>query len=353
MKKSKKHIVLITPGFPSNEMDTSCIPALQIFCKALIKNEELKLSVITLHYPFTTKSYAWNSIDVHPLGFQNRPSIPLISGRKVKNRIRDIHSKDPVDLLHSFWLGECSLAGYQFSRKNSIDHIITLMGQDARKGNRYARLLPVKEMNIISLSKFQQDLFYENYRAESTLIPWGVDSKSISPSAEKTIDVIGIGSLIPLKDYSAFIKIIHKLKVDFPDIKSEIIGEGKMRSKLEKQILALGLENNLTLLGSLSYEETQNRLAKSKVLLHTSQYESFGMVFAEALANNTYIVSRRTGFAKMSDHWHTGDTEDDFIFGCKKFLDSDKRHNADYPDIERTVQDYINHFYLKSDEGQN
>lgn len=344
MMKSKKHIVLITPGFPLNEMDTRCIPALQIYCNALNKKEGIKLSVITLHYPFTTKPYEWNHIDVYPLGFQNRLSIPYFSNKKVTRMIRIIYQNDPIDLIHSFWLGECSLAGHRFSKRNSIDHITTLMGQDAKKGNRYAKLLPLKEMKFVSVSKFQQDLFYKNYQVRSKLIPWGIDTNLMPPPEKKTIDIIGIGSLIPLKDHAEFINTISQLKNDFPGINAVIIGDGKLRSKLEKQINHLELEKNIKLVGSLSYAETQEHLAKSKILLHPSEYESFGMVFAEALANNTYIVSRRVGIAKNSAHWFICNTEKDFNKGCRKFLNSSSPNITEYPRIETTVRDYFDLF---------
>ena len=340
MTRSKKHIVLITPGFPSDEKDTRCIPALQIYCKALIKNENIKLSVLSLHYPFTTTTYKWNQIDVYPLGFMNRLITHFISNKKVERMIQSIHQNDPIDLLHSFWLGECALAGHRFSVKNSIDHMTTLMGQDAKKGNRFAKLLPIQEMTLVSVSKFQQELFYKNYQVQTNLIPWGIDLDLIPPTTKKTIDIIGIGSLIPLKNYAEFLAVISHLKSDLPNIQSVIIGEGKLRSKLEKQIHRLGLEKNVRLLGSLPYQETQEYLARSKVLLHPSHYESFGMVFAESMANKTSIVSRKVGIAEQGNCWSIGESIDDFYTGCVQMLDRQIVSFTDYPKIARTIEKY-------------
>lgn len=341
MIPSKKHIVLITPGFPQNEMDTSCIPALQIYCNALRKDDNIRLSVISIHYPYTRNPYEWNGIKVYPLGFQNRLKIPFFSNRKVSRIIKDQHLSDPIDCLHSFWLGECSYVGYHFSKKYSIDHVTTLMGQDAKKGNRYAKLLPLKKMNVISVSEFQESIFYNNYGIRTKVIPWGVDDDQIPPQTEKNIDIIGIGSLISLKDHAEFINIIFKLKGDFPNINTVIIGEGELRTKLEQQIRDLGLERNIQLTGQLSYSETQVLLARSKILLHTSHYESFGMVFSEALACNTYIVSKKVGIAVESDHWFIGAKPDDLQNGCKKFLNSGNAVIPNYPRIGSTLIEYL------------
>ena len=70
MEIAPKHIVFLTPGFPENERDDTCIPALQIFAKQLQKQPHCKVTVVTIHYPSQKTEYVWNGIKVYSLGFK-------------------------------------------------------------------------------------------------------------------------------------------------------------------------------------------------------------------------------------------------------------------------------------------
>jgi glycosyltransferase involved in cell wall biosynthesis len=341
LKANSKHIILLTPGFPSSELDDTCIPALQIFAKKLQEEGGIKVSVIAVHYPFTSATYRWNHCDVYPLGIRNKKRNSLKSYLQQWKFLKRIHKEEPIDVIHSFWLGECALIGHYFSKKHQIKHLTTFMGQDARKGNKYAYLLPLQQMKLISLSDFHQNKIKNNYGIETTIIPWGLDENSTIISEEKTIDIIGVGSLIPLKKYSEFVTCINELKKVLPNIKSVIIGEGKLYTELKQQIKSLQLENHIELKGAVSYHDTQIYISKAKVLLHPSIYESFGMVFAEAIACKTAIVSRKVGFAESTEHWFLGNNPEEFVNGCLTLLQKKDSFQSSYPAIKKTVVSYL------------
>ncbi len=341
MSNNKKHIVFITPGFATSEEDRNTISALQIYCKKLQEREDIKLSIITLHYPHTKIPYLWHNCNVYPLGYNNRKISRIFSSRKVLQKLSFINDLDPIDFLHSFWLGECAYWGHRYSKKQNIPHLTTLMGQDAKKGNKYAKIIPHKKMNIVTLSKFQQNLFLKNYKMSSRLIPWGVDRNLIASKAIKTIDIIGIGSLIHLKNYSEFINTIYLLKKEFPTINATLVGDGVLKPQLLKQISELGLTETITLSGQQSYDNTQQLLARSKILLHPSDYESFGMVFAEAQAHQVKIVSKKVGLAEPSHYWKIGNTPEEFTKKCVELLHQETMLFVNYPNVETTVDEYI------------
>ncbi|MGV6829057.1 MAG: glycosyltransferase [Flavobacteriales bacterium] len=338
MKQKQKHIVLLTPGFPENEADTTCIPALQLFAKKLQEEESIKLSIVTLHYPFKKRIYNWYSATVYALGFKNKFSFTKKS--RVLKTINQIHLENPINSLHTFWLGECAYYGLLFSKKQDIKHICTLMGQDAKKGNRYVNKLALDQITLVSLSKFHQELFYKNYQTKTLVIPWGIE-KPLFKNEKKQIDIIGVGSFIKLKNYIHFIKTIKILKEETPTIKAIIIGEGPTQKQLESEARKYNLENNILFLGKLNYNTTQQYIAQAKILLHPSHYESFGLVFAEALANKTFIVSKKTGFASDSEVWKTGDTVEDFARLVKEFLKNKFPEKSNYPQVKDTVAQYL------------
>ena len=71
--KSNKHILLLTPGFPRDEADSTCIPPLQLFVKGLAAaHPEATLSVITFQYPDRITPFHWHGITVYPAGGGNR-----------------------------------------------------------------------------------------------------------------------------------------------------------------------------------------------------------------------------------------------------------------------------------------
>lgn len=343
----KKHLVILTPGFPENEEDSTCIPALQIFVKKLVNTNAIHVSVVTLYYPNKKTSYTWNGIKVTALALPTNKLQKPISLFKTWKQLKQIHKDNPIDTIHSFWLGECAFLGYYFSKQNKLNHVTTLMGQDANHKNIFSRLLPLKKIALITLSNFHQQTLLNNFNIPSKIIPWGVHAEiTENNTSERTIDIIGIGSLIPLKNYSLFLDIIKTLKLDFPDINAVIIGDGKEKKALLMQIKTLQLEKNIKLLGALSYTKTQEFLSKSKVLLHTSNYESFGMVFAEALALKTPIVSRPIGIANKSDFWQLGNTKEELLIGCKKMLLKNTFEATKLYNVSDTVNAYLKLYHV-------
>ncbi|MEM9024494.1 MAG: glycosyltransferase, partial [Bacteroidota bacterium] len=86
---------------------------------------------------------------------------------------------------------------------------------------------------------------------------------------------------------------------------------GPERPALEQRAQELGLSNVLTFRGELSRTQVMETMARSKVLFHPSQYESFGFVYAEALQAGMAIISRPTGVAAEGPGWHLASTAED------------------------------------------
>ena len=341
MQKNKsKHITILTPGFPKNEEDTTCIPALYLFAKELSKEETIKVSIISLYYPTTNNSYPWNGINVIALGLAQAKVFKPINLLKTVKALKILHKKNATNLIHSFWLGECAFIGHYFSKRNRIKHVTTLMGQETKPTNIWAKILPLKKMNLVTVSNFHYNHLLKNYGIKSLIIPWGVTKIFETTHSHKEIDIIGIGSLIGVKNFNLFNSVIAELKKNIPNIKAVIIGDGNLKKNLSLQIKQLKLQNNIKLKGKLSYNETQLLLKKSKVLLHTSNYESFGMVFAEAVAHNIPIVSKNVGIAKSSENWFICTNKDSFVKCCKKALTLEVVKHPIFFDISETVNKY-------------
>ena len=334
MENSKKHILILTPGFPKDESDENCIPPLQIFLDDFYRTfDDFKISVIALHYPPINSKYIWNKIDVYSSG-GNNVSFPkrFKTWKDIMNYANNIHQVFPISCIHSFWLGECAMLGNLISNKYKILHINTLMGQELNERNWYLKFVNLNKTKIVALSERQASLFKAKSGKEVTkIIPWGIKSDEKIMNEILEYDIIGVGSLIPGKNLELFLEIVHDIKKVFPKINAAIVGGGTEEEKIRNLIIKLNLENNLKLLGSLSRKDVLNLMGKSKILLHTSKYESFGYVLAEALASGCYVVCSETGFAKNTNKMVVAKEKDEFIKTIIGLLNSNPDHTPEIP----------------------
>ncbi len=120
MKKIDKNIVILTPGFPKNEADSTTIPALQLYVKALKeKQPSYNIKVITFQFPFTSKKYSWFGIDIFPLNGRNSRLKKILVWNKAAQLLKQFHREKKIDVIHSFWLGECAFIGQKIAKKKT------------------------------------------------------------------------------------------------------------------------------------------------------------------------------------------------------------------------------------------
>ncbi|NNJ52717.1 MAG: glycosyltransferase family 4 protein [Ignavibacteriaceae bacterium] len=339
---TSKHILLLTPGFPIDKNDFNCIPPLQEF---LIKINQIHprvdFSIITFQYPYDAKNYSWENINVYPLGGKNskvkKPFIWLKAIRTAK-QIDKIRS---VDVLHTLWLGECAMIGNILSKKFDCEHICTLMGQDVKSSNRYLKRLKNSKIRFIALSKNQANQFLRlTNRKVNDIIHWGIDDQPES-IIERDIDLLAVGSLIPLKNYSLFVQLVHEIAKINPDIKCKLVGTGPESTNLKIMTKEKGIEHCIEFTGLLSRTEIFKLMQRSKILIHPSMFEGSGFIFAEALANGMYIVSYNVGYAHSHPKWFIANDNQDFIKITVRLLGSKldfKAVNA-FP-LQETVNRY-------------
>jgi glycosyltransferase involved in cell wall biosynthesis len=216
-------------------------------------------------------------------------------------RAEQLHREKPFDLMHSFWLGPAWVIGNRLAATWHIPHLTTLMGQDVLPSNRYLKLLrPRHAPHLIALSPFHHGIFKQTTGQQvEHIIPWGVDdiaTQQINPS-ERPIDVLGCGSLIPVKQWDKWMEVVAGLVRKYPGLRAELVGEGPQRKALENKIRELNLGAHVVLTGALPRPQVLTKMQAARVLLHTAAFESFGFVIAEAAMSGCRIVSTPVGVA--------------------------------------------------------
>lgn len=318
-------LVILSPGFPENEADTTCIPAQQVFVRNLKKNfPALNIVVLAFQYPFTSSRYRWWGVTVFSFGGKNRGGVfRLLVWIRVWLKLRKLKRKHRLVGLLSFWMGECTLVASRFARWHKVKHFSWVLGQDAKLWNKYFDRIKPRAGSLIALSDFIAAEFNRNYDIRPAhAIPVGIDPAMFNlPATERDIDVLGAGSLIPLKQYFLLVNIVGVLRETRPGIKAIICGDGPEMESLRTMVRNLGLESNITLMGELEHKDVLDMMGRAKIFVHTSAYEGFGVVCLEALYAGAQVVS----FVKPMDaeirNWHFAHMQDDMLKIVKGLLD--------------------------------
>lgn len=344
-----KTLAILTPGFPAGEADTTCLPAQQQFVQNVQESfPGIKIIVLSFHYPYVRSTYNWKNVKVISFNGRNRGKLHrLLLWRKVWRTLKAI---EPCGLF-SFWCTECALLGTRFARKNNLPHFTWILGQDAKKDNKFVKLIKPKSEELVAMSDFLADTFERNHGIRPAhVIPNGIDARWYPQTATpRTIDILGAGSLIKLKQYHLFIELVGLAKVSIPGIRAIICGKGPEERALLEQIHQLKLENNVSIAGELSHPEALAMMQQSKVFLHTSNYEGFSTVCLEALYAGAHVISFCNPVKKSIPHWHVVNTNEEMLQKLLELLNGPAlEHQRVMPYTMRDTAKAVMQLFLQS-----
>lgn len=324
MKNNLPVLVILTPGFPETESDSSCLPFVQSLVKAMNKDFSfIKIIVLSFQYPFAVKKYLWKSNLIIPFGGRGKGKLlRRLLWLKVWRKLKNINIENNVIGLFSLWLGECALVGNHFGNKYGITHRCWIAGQDARINNKYVAKIDPDPKELVAISDFVADEFFKNYLIRPLhIIPNGIEKELFQQvSFERTIDVLGAGSLISIKRYDRFINCIDKLRETLPDMYAVIGGKGPEDFLLRKSIIAKKLQNNLILIDEIEHPDLLHMMQRAKVFLHPSSYEGFSMACLEALHAGCHVISFIKPMKYDIDHWHIVKSNEEMIKKTREIL---------------------------------
>jgi glycosyltransferase involved in cell wall biosynthesis len=137
----------------------------------------------------------------------------------------------------------------------------------------------------------------KNYcNREIKVIPNMVDCELFNYNKKKfpnkPYKLISVGSLVHNKVFDILIKAIAAVK---NDVQLLIIGEGVERKKLEKMIIELKLSDRIKLIGRCDRLSVAKYMGDSDIFVLASKFETFGIVFIEALASGIPVVATACG----------------------------------------------------------
>ena len=111
---------------------------------------------------------------------------------------------------------------------------------------------------------------------------------------DNQLSVISAGRLVGLKHFDSVITAcVNGLRGT--NYSLCIAGDGTLYNFLSEQIEALGVANQVSLLGKIPREELMHRMATSDVFVLISDHEAFGLVYLEAMAQGCIVVASKNG----------------------------------------------------------
>src|SRR5690348_5805114 len=105
MSERPSTILFLTPGFPKDENDTTCIPLQQSLLRAFTREyPSQKIIVLSFQYPYQKGEYTWNGISVISMGGRNKGGIyRLILWNSIRKRLKRINAETHITRIVSFW----------------------------------------------------------------------------------------------------------------------------------------------------------------------------------------------------------------------------------------------------------
>lgn len=292
----RKKLLFITPIFPKSKKEDTIVPFIYQFSDYFSeKYKDVKIDVLALNYPFEKGVYTIDNITIYAVGGNFKKGIyPIFRFVKSLQFAIKLFTKNKYAGVLSFWYGQTAVIGKILEYFFKTKHYTWLQGQDVKASNKFLKYFKPKSESLICIGKNHQQLLFKNHNLRTKNIANVAINRNTFPELNKgkrIYDIIGIGNLGPVKNYSRFIDLIFELKKTTPNLNVIICGNGEEKEELLKKIDRLNLTENLKLLGYQKNSEVKKLLNNSKVFLHTSNFEGNPMVIQEALYSGCKVIS--------------------------------------------------------------
>ncbi len=159
---------------------------------------------------------------------------------------------------------------------------------------------------VTTSSEFENVLISENYKIDKNKIKQitpGVDREVFlpNPSIKRENIFLSIGRIQPQKGQLEVLKFLNNFRKIESNFKCFFIGGPSGKSgdeyleELKKSIEELDLISHVEFLDNLSQSKIKEFLNRSKLLLHTSKFETFGLVAIEANSMGVPVLTTNRG----------------------------------------------------------
>ena len=231
--------------------------------------------------------------------------------QEFKNKLEKFIDLKSFDVIHAhYWLS--GLVAKEISNELNIPFIFTshslgvfLDGYNKERVD--CEKIVMTSSNLVTASSvFETMLITDTYKVDENkikkIIP-GVDKKIFSPdlSVEKENTFLSIGRIQEQKGQLETLEFLNNFKKIENDFKCIFIGgpSGKHGNEylqeLKQTVKDFNLETHVEFLDNLPQSEIIELLNQAKLLIHTSQFETFGLVAIEANTMGVPVLTINNG----------------------------------------------------------
>ena len=231
--------------------------------------------------------------------------------QEFKNKLVDSLDLNSFDVIHAhYWLS--GLVAKEISNELNIPFIFTshslgIFLDGYNKERVDCEKIVMTSTNLVTASSiFETMLIADTYKIDENKIKKitpGVDRKIFIPdlSVEKENIILSIGRIQEQKGQLQTIEFLNNFKKIQNDFKCYFVGgpSGKHGNeyldKLKQTIKDFNLDKHVEFLGDLPQTEIIELFKKAKLLIHTSKFETFGLVAIEANTMGVPVLTTNNG----------------------------------------------------------
>ena len=258
---------------------------------------------------FTDKNLEFISLDI----FESELNVEdkEIYLQEFKNKLVDSLDLNSFDVIHAhYWLS--GLVAKEISNELNIPFIFTshslgIFLDGYNKERVDCEKIVMTATNLVTASSvFETMLIADTYKIDENKIKKitpGVDRKIFIPdlSVEKENIILSIGRIQEQKGQLQTIEFLNNFKKIQNDFKCYFVGgpSGKHGNEylheLKQTIKDFNLDKHVEFLGDLPQTEIIELFKKAKLLIHTSKFETFGLVAIEANTMGVPVLTTNNG----------------------------------------------------------
>jgi teichuronic acid biosynthesis glycosyltransferase TuaC len=297
------HVLTLTPFFPSEGDEVSgCFIAENLKALAALGIASSVIAVDSIYRPLRKSNPSapaeWIRYPQLPGNF-GLSSAGRFLGRALRNKVRELHSRRRIDLIHAHAALPCGQAAAFLSQEFNIPCVVTIHGLDVfnrcfqdgitAAWRRKASVEVYERANkVICISEKIRRILVEGSRTDfsAEVVYNGTDPDFFTagrtpPSA---VTLLVVGTLLEGKGQELVLRAMARLNPEYPDLRCQIIGEGAHRSRFATLARQLGLEERVHFLGRRSRSEVAQAMRNCSVFVLPSRFEGLGCVYLEAMA---------------------------------------------------------------------
>lgn len=323
---AKLHVLTVTPFYPSDGDEVNgCFVSESLRAVEIQGTESTVIAVNTIYHP-RRKPHPrfpadWIRYPQFPGNF-GLSSAGLFLGSRLLRRVRQLHQRAPIHVIHAHAALPCGHAAAFLSRRLGIPFVVTIHGLDVfnrcfqdgiaaewrRKASAYVYECA---STAICISGRVRELLTQGQGATiaADVVYNGTDPDFFAPGAagDAPQTILIVGNLLAGKGHELVLRAFARLKDSNPSLQCSIIGEGPDRARFAALAADLGIADAVHFWGRRTRAEVADAMRACSVFVLPSRYEGLGCVYLEAMAcGKAVIACRGQGIDEIIVHEKNG-----------------------------------------------